>query len=200
MIQSKLKFPLHLSSPQVLSCPRAVNCHHPGVQTGGHCRAPRPLRSLGLEFSWRCKRSGSSLTSWAQKWLLPKLEGGCSQHSRCKSLGWILLLNMSCSWTSFLLTIKDTDMPSTAHPGWCQGEQMLQPQAGCISTQTHLPLGLSGWSRLYPLILSSSPITCWMTTDMSVDVFNVTPALQRSRELKKKSTMFWFPFHIKCPL
>lgn len=48
---------------------------------------------------------------------------------------------------------------------------MLQPPAGCISIQTHLPVELSGWNRLCHLILSSSPTTCWMTTDMSVNVF-----------------------------
>lgn len=36
------------------------------------------------------------------------LAGGCFRRSRCESPGWILRLSTSCSWTSSLLTIKDT--------------------------------------------------------------------------------------------
>lgn len=50
----------------------------PAVQTGGHCRAPRPPKWVWLGYNWRCMHFGNSLTSWAQRWLLPKLEGNNS--------------------------------------------------------------------------------------------------------------------------
>lgn len=56
-----------LSSPQVFSCLRAVICLYPAAQMKGHCRAQSAPRSVGSEFSWRCRHFGSSLTSWAQR-------------------------------------------------------------------------------------------------------------------------------------
>lgn len=64
------------SSPQALS--RAMNCLCTAVQTGGHCPVSKPPKSVGWRFSWRRMHFGSSLTNWAQKWLLQKLEGGLS--------------------------------------------------------------------------------------------------------------------------
>lgn len=69
-----------LSSFQVLSCLRAVS-YYPAALMGGHCWAPRPLKSVGSEFSWRCRHFGSSLTSWARRWLLLSLEGDKSFRS-----------------------------------------------------------------------------------------------------------------------
>lgn len=73
------------------------------------------------------------------------------------------------------ICVRLLDMRSTIHRGWWRDVLTLWPQAGCTSTQTHLPVEPSGWSRRYPSTLSSLPTTCWMTMDMSVSVFNVTP-------------------------
>lgn len=81
------------------------------------------------------------------------------------------------------------DTHFTVHHGWWQDVPTLWPQAGCTSTQTHLPVEPSGWSRLYPSTLSSLPTTCWMTTDMSVNVFNVTPRCLLILRMGKKTNI-----------
>lgn len=62
-------FSLQIIHKTVICC-----CTTP-VPTGGHCLPSRPPRWVGYRLSWRCMRSGNSLTSWEQRWLLLKPEG-----------------------------------------------------------------------------------------------------------------------------
>lgn len=57
---------------------------------------------------------------------------------------------------------------STAHRGWLPVRLTPPHRAGSTTTRTLRPKAHSGWSRLFLLINSNSPTTCWTTTAMWV--------------------------------